>query len=306
MDELRALGEPSQSGLGALAAALGERDPQPLEVRRLMGGAQAATHAVRFPTAGWVVLKRWPSPDRDAPAKEAARLGVAQTVGVPVPTPLAADPDGSWFGRPALATTFLEGEVVVHPDIGGWVGEMADTLAAIHGADVTGHGPVLDEPHSGLVWRPLPAERFPRTPRVRALLAAVESLQRDTGAVAGPGVLLHHDFRQNNLLWIDGRISAVLDWHHARLGPAVSDLAYLTVDVVRTNGLRAVDAVVRAYQERRGQVDDLARWQALWLCSQLPWMHGWTTIAVPGSTTLTRRLVTRRLHALADTVLKKL
>jgi aminoglycoside phosphotransferase (APT) family kinase protein len=304
--DLDDLGEPSIEGLARLSAALGEREPRVLEIRRLPGGAQAATHAVLLRGAGWLVVKRWRSTDGRDASNELARLQVAQAADVPVPMPLIADPEGAWFGCPALAMTYVDGDVVIHPQPGPWIDELATTLAAIHDADVPHDSPALDLPHAGLYGRPLPPDRFPRTPRVCALLAAVDSLQRESDTRRDPAVLLHHDFRQHNVLWRKGRVAAVVDWHDARLGPAVSDLAYLTVDLVRTNGIRAADAVVEAYEARRGQIDDLPRWQALWLASQLPWMHRWTTINIDGARPLDRSLVTRRLRSFADRILSRL
>lgn len=157
-----------------------------------------------------------------------------------------------------------------------------------------------------IAWRPLDPGRFPRTDRVRRLLVAVDSLQHDWLDRAEQLVLLHNDMRQNNLLWRHGRLSGVVDWSDARLGPAVSDVAYLTVDIVRTNGSRAAQKVVDAYQAIRGPVDDLPRWQALWLASQLPFVHRWSPVQVPGGRLLTRSLVTRRLHRFGDTILSQL
>jgi len=277
-------------------------------VRRLTGGSQAVSHALLFERVGWVVLKRWPSREPAVATGEFARLRFASRRGLPAPRPLAVDPDGDWFGGPALVMTHLAGQVVLRAAPGPWIAQSAETLVRIHGTPLpTPLEPALAVPHAGIAWTPLPPERFPRTPRVRRLLAAVDRLQDDHRAGPGPQVFLHHDFRQHNVLWQRERLTGVVDWHDARVGPAASDVAYATVDLVRTNGTRAADRFVAAYEAAGGAVDDLPRWQALWLASQLPWMHRWTTVRLePGGRTLTRALVTRRLRAFADRVIARL
>lgn len=307
-ERLGALGSPSAEGLTRVAEALGIGAGGVEAVRRLSGGGQAVSHALLFERVGWVVLKRWPTHEPAAATGEFARLQFAHSSGLPAPSPLAVDPDGDWFGWPALVMAHLAGKVVLRAAPGPWIAKCAETLVGIHSASLpTSLDPALAVPHAGIAWTPLPPERFPRTPRVRRLLDAVESLQADHRARAGRRVLLHHDFRQHNVLWEGDRLTGVVDWHDARVGPAASDVAYATVDLVRTNGVRAADLFVAAYEAAGGSLEDLPRWQALWLASQLPWMHRWTAIRLETSgKTLTRTLVARRLRDFADKVIAQL
>jgi aminoglycoside phosphotransferase (APT) family kinase protein len=89
-------------------------------------------------------------------------------------------------------------------------------------------------------------------------------------------VFLHHDLHPGNVAWHRGRLSAVLDWNEARLGPAVSDVAYCSVDLAASHGAAAADRLVDHYQAATGQpLEDIARWQLLWVANAVRWIHYW-------------------------------
>ena len=56
-------------------------------------------------------------------------------------------------------------------------------------------------------------------------------------------VVIHRDFHPGNILWVDHRLSAVVDWVDACLGPAAFDLAHLRVNLAVLQGIGAEDVV---------------------------------------------------------------
>src|SRR5206468_3935765 len=66
----------------------------------------------------------------------------------PTPRPVAVDPDGEWFGHPALAMTLLPGRPELDPtDRDGYARQSADLLAAIHDSPLGSLPDTLRGPH---------------------------------------------------------------------------------------------------------------------------------------------------------------
>ena len=141
---------PPREGLDRLAAALGE-GCQVTSVERLGGGIAAATHVlkVRGPRGAEQqrILKRYPVGDETA-SLEWERLGHAAAVELPTPQRIAVDPDGAWFGTPALLMSALPGRVMMLPaDVDDWTRQLAEAMAAIHRTDLGDTiAPVLRRP----------------------------------------------------------------------------------------------------------------------------------------------------------------
>src|ERR1700728_4596892 len=99
--------EPHPDGLERVALLLGADGPG--QIHRLNGGATCAAHRVELfgehaPQA--VVLKRFPA-GMGTPRFEWEALGAARRASVPSPEPLGFDPDGEWFGTPAILMSCL-------------------------------------------------------------------------------------------------------------------------------------------------------------------------------------------------------
>ena len=300
---------PPAAGLARMATAVAGPGARVASVRRLTGGVDAATHAVRLDPGGWVVLKRsWTTSPRSL-AGEFDRLGVAERVAVPTPQPLAVDPAGEWFDRPALVMSRVPGRSTLHRDAGPWIADLATALAAVHDADLPAELPaVLRAPHAGHAWRPADPAALRPTARVERLVAVACGLQADLAARPPPTVLLHHDFHSGNVTWWRGRLAGILDWNEARLGPAACDVAYCSVDLAMTHGMRAADRFVSAYRDAGGRpLGDLLRWQALWIVSDMRWVGYWvSSFRDAGADHLTLPVLRRRLRSFADRVLARL
>ena len=298
---------PPADGLRRMARQLAG-GAQVVELRRLVGGVDASTHALRFDSGTWVVLKRSWSTDAASLTEEFQRLEVAQAAPVPTPAPIAVDAGGDWFGRPALVMSLVPGRNVFHRQRGAWIGQLAAALAAIHAAPLPEVLPrVLHAPHAGISWRPPGPSKLRRTRRVEGLFAIASDLQSDIRLGGPRGVLLHHDFHHGNVLWLDDRLTGVLDWNEACIGPAASDVAYCSVDLTMTHGRRMADSFCAAYRAAVGtEPEDLARWQALWTVNAMRWIGYWVAgLHEAGADHLTLALLRRRLRGLADSLLAR-
>ena len=71
---------------------------------------------------------------------------------------------------------------------------------------------------------------------------------------ADVSVVCHRDFHPGNVLWRRGRVTGVVDWTQACVGPAAADVAHCRANLTLLFGLDVADDFARRY----GPVDDLA------------------------------------------------
>ena len=146
-----------------------------------------------------------------------AQLFLAGT-GVPAPTSLALDADGTAGGVAAHLMSRLPGSARSEVDADG-IRTMASLLASIHALRP-------DEPFRAYQswaweakWVVPPWTQHP------------DSWRRAFEVLAGPApehvpTFLHRDFGHRNLLWTDGEITGVVDWVETSTGPAWLDAAH--------------------------------------------------------------------------------
>ncbi len=211
-----------------------------------------------------LVLQRWVRPgwEREDPgfdaAKEAAVLRALADGSVPIPTVVAVDPDGSASGAPALLTERLPGAQptiaqIRRPERLVIVGR---TLAAIHALGIERWSPALArvvpiyEPFGKLADAVIPAATRRRELWDEALEVASQP------PPATPPRLIHRDFHVWNTLWAGDRLTGVVDWSSASLGPPAADLAHLRVDLATDVSVEAALAVRRAYAAAGGDLTD--------------------------------------------------
>src|SRR3954447_9634212 len=104
-------------------------------VHRLVGGGSSDAYDVTLDRApGRVVVKVFRDGDDTAP-EEWSRLEFAQRVAMPVPEPIAADLESTWFGRPAIVMSRLRGRPDVAPkDVDSWIRSLAGALTDANAA----------------------------------------------------------------------------------------------------------------------------------------------------------------------------
>ncbi|MGV3525402.1 MAG: phosphotransferase family protein [Candidatus Sericytochromatia bacterium] len=166
----------------------------------------------------------------DAALTEARILEALAPVGVAAPRLLACDPDGSHLGTPSLVMTHLPGRPDNNPaDPDHALRQMAEELARIHqvralpGLALPQQTDVL-ELHVKRSLGEMAHERLGGP--LREVLQAAWPWTPDN-----PSTLLHGDFWPGNLLWSEGRLTAVVDWEDAAWGDPLADLAQARLDL---------------------------------------------------------------------------
>jgi aminoglycoside phosphotransferase (APT) family kinase protein len=190
---------------------------------------------------------------------EAAALVLMQDHQLAVPRLVAADLAGTVDGRLALLRTVRTGSSLIpHGPRPARLRALGAAAAAIHSITPPAQaglavrtGPIADTDFAPARSSPEPG-------------TAVSEARRRIAGLDRPSeahVLVHGDLWQGNILWVEDRLSGILDWDRAGIGPAGIDLGYLRFDVVMTYGLAAADEVVAGWEEASGQqAQDVAYW----------------------------------------------
>lgn len=175
-------------------------------------------------------------------AFEWARLRFAQRVELPVPTPVALDAEGEWFGCPALVMSRLPGRVDLNPtDLDSWLRQIARTLAVVHETSTVGADGPIREPLGVGNWELL---ELKPSALVERAVAAIRSRRPEPPENL---VLMHGDFHPGNILWKHGSLSGLVDWSAARLGSRWFEVAYCRADVTLLFGLQAARRLTEHY-----------------------------------------------------------
>jgi aminoglycoside phosphotransferase (APT) family kinase protein len=176
---------------------------------------------------------------------EAGILTAMHAAGVPVAEPLWVETDPTHFGGPAIVLRFVAGapptdyRAKVHAgDMTGYVRQLARIMGAIHAVDPVSAGvdrAVAGRPIRDLIlaliddfdgqWR---RRREAVNPVIAASLAWMRA-NVPTGKL--PPVVVHGDCSLRNLLFANGKATAMLDWETWHIGDPAEDLAYCREEV---------------------------------------------------------------------------
>lgn len=224
---------------------------QPLE-----GGTSAAIHRLVLDGRDDVVLQRfvldWIVDEPWAVGNEVTVLGLLADTDVPAPVLIAADPDGSLTGAPTVLMTALPGSVVWDPpDLDDWLQTLVDTMVQIHTAKPAGRL---------AAWHPYPPAGVPPawTRQRWAWERAVAAYEGERPV--SDTVFLHRDFHPGNVLWDNGRVSGVVDWVSACVGPPEEDVAHCRVNLARHHGEPIADRFLDRWLRATGRADYHPYW----------------------------------------------
>lgn len=200
----------------------------------LRGGTSSAMYSIDLDDTAMsrLVLRCYVRPELneeepDLAGRECAALQVAATTNLATPELIAFDANGDIVGVPAVLMTWLPGQVVWDPK--GpmrWLARLAEILPAVHEAERTrpGLGEYFNyEQHS---YDP---PKWAADPKV---------WERAVAIFHGPVLetdrcFVHRDYHPGNVLWHRGRITGVVDWQSACIGPPSIDTAHCRANLLR-------------------------------------------------------------------------
>jgi aminoglycoside phosphotransferase (APT) family kinase protein len=218
-------------------------------VAALPGATSSALHSVAVESNDGprkLVLRRftneaWVRREPDVAVREAASVEKATGAALAAPKLVATDRDGSHCGVPATLVTMLPGAVVLAPtDWKEWLEGLANAAAQIHRVDAAGFRWKYRRYNDHEV---LAVPRWSTKPE--AWKTAIEVVQGP--APSYRECFVHRDYHPSNVLWLDGRVSGIVDWVNGCRGPAGIDVAWCRHNLANLHGVRAADDFLAAY-----------------------------------------------------------
>lgn len=222
------------------------------------GGAARAVLRL-FSNAAW--LAREP----DLPQHEAATLRALADTSPLAPRLLGVRTAPE--APPALLMSVCPGRVELRPRAPDpWLNRLAAALGAIHATLIAGF------PWRYRSWiRPGQLAVPAWTAHPALWRQALETHRR--GPPAWQPVFLHRDYHPTNVLWCDDRISGVVDWVNACLGPAGIDVAHCRLNLALMWGVGAATRFLDAYSGVRPGYQHDGYWDLEVVLGALPDPH---------------------------------
>lgn len=283
------------------------------QYRPLPGGISSAVYEMQLERNGkqasWVLRqftdRNWLEEEPDLAVHESEALQAALGYGIASPKWIASDPDGSRCGMPSVLMTRLPGEVVLMPAaLEAWLEGLAQTLAHLHRE---GAGKI--EKFSWHYYSYMEPARFripDWTDRPEAWREIARIINRPEPDYTPR--FIHRDYHPANVLWERGRVSGIVDWVNACLGPAGIDVGHCRVNLVQLHGLKAAGRFLEAYRSSMAGGEEFEYdpyWDMLTLASyasgELTVYRGWTDLGV---THLHEDLLAARLDEYAESLLR--
>jgi aminoglycoside phosphotransferase (APT) family kinase protein len=250
------------------------------EVRmtQIPGGASRETWLAEADGGRWVLRRDPKGRGSLVPlADEYELISRAAAAGVPVPEPLAFEPEGGRFGTAGLLMAHVEGTSVAprilrKPEYesarGELTAQLGEALARIHSIDPSSLDGVLPRPEADAAVEQI-AEWERQLDEIGEPLPAVElglRWLRANAPAPAEARLVHGDFRLGNLIVDERGLAAVIDWELAHLGDPAEDIGWLCIrswrfgnDEQPVAGVGQLDELIAAYEGAGGAPVDRER-----------------------------------------------
>jgi aminoglycoside phosphotransferase (APT) family kinase protein len=223
--------------------------------QRLTGGLTSNVHGLQVRRNGdrdEYVLRWWPSQSEweqwiaRAVPMEAAVLTKLEGSNIPAPRVIGWSTEGP--DGPALLMTRLPGSVHLMPsDREGWLRQIAQMLARIHALALDGK-PFESWLDRDRLSPPSDSSR-PDVWRKAIALVADEPAATHT-------CFLHRDYQHFNMLWSGDRLTGVVDWGEACIGPPGVDVGHCRLNLAILFSAEVADRFLALYEaESRHKVD---------------------------------------------------
>ena len=229
-----------------------------------------------------LVIKRMTDdPDPERAAADFCGLQIARRYGIPAPAPVLLDATGEVLGTPGIVTMFVQGEQIANPEnLIEWAKDLADLLLRIHNIspDANERQGIYDGNDLGLYF--LTAhwpEAMSGHPLSDTIYDVIRELRFDIHKV--PPVFLHMDYWPGNVLWLDGSVSAVLDWDAAAYGDPALDVGYFRMNMYLRGIKEAADVFLKHYEAVHGPVRNLGFWELACAARPLPDPAAWIPLS---------------------------
>lgn len=301
-------GRPTPQSLAWIENSTGQKIDTD-QIKSLPGGASSLVFEIPFTAeSGQEALilrlfhnKEWLQQEPDLVRHESESLKRAAFSKIATPEFIDGDESGEFCGMPAVLMSKLPGEPLLNAaDLDSWLDGMAQQLAGIHAVETTGFNFEYYSYNDALklekqLWSKLPAEWM----RAFFVVAGVRP--------SAPLRFIHRDYHPANILWEENRITGVVDWVNACVGPAGVDVGHCRVNLAQSHGIAAADEFLECYMRHAGPAFAYdPYWDLVSLTDILdgpPKVYsGWTALGMSG---LSDELIRHRLDQYLLTLLER-
>ena len=276
-----------------------------MKCQRLTGGLTSIVHGLtveqngrrdRYVLRWWMAGTEWEQWIRRAVALETAVLAKLERSDIPAPR-LIGSRDDAAPGGPAVLMTRLRGKVHLMPrDREEWLRQMAQMLTRIHALRIDAH-PFESWLDRGQLTPPPDASRPELWTEAIALVAGERATTR--------ACFLHRDYQHFNLLWARERLTGVVDWIEACVGPPEIDVGHCRLNLAVLFSADMADRFREIYQAESGRSLD-PWWDVHALLSYGPSWKEFLPIQIDGRALLDVGGMTRRMEDVLDRSLRRL
>lgn len=273
--------------------------------QRLTGGLTSVVHALtverngareRYVLRWWVPSSEWKEWILRAVPMETAVLTKLERSGIPAPRVIGSTDDAA-LGGPAVLMTRLPGKVHLMPgDRERWLRQMAQMLARIHALAID------EKPFTSWLdahqLSPPPDASHPDVWTEAIALAGEESAPART-------CFLHRDYQHFNMLWSRERLTGVVDWGEACVGPPEIDVGHCRLNLTVLFSADVADRFREMYEAESGHEVD-AWWDVHALLSYGPSWKQFLPVQIDGRAPLDVDGMTRRMEEVLNRALRRL
>jgi aminoglycoside phosphotransferase (APT) family kinase protein len=274
-------------------------------LKRLTGGLTSIVHRLTVERNGrreeyvlrwWVPDSEWKQWIARAVPLETAVLTKLEASGIPAPRVIGSTTDAA-LGGPAVLMTRVPGRVHLIPrDRERWLRQMAQMLARIHALalDGTRFESWLDRSH---LSPPPDASRADVWKDAIALVAEDRPPAR--------ACFLHRDYQHFNMLWSRERLTGVVDWSEACVGPPEADVGHCRLNLTVLFSADVADRFLAIYEAESGHRVD-AWWDVHALLSYGPSWKQFLPVQIDGRAPLDVTGMTGRMEDVLERALRRL
>ena len=273
--------------------------------KRLTGGLTSIVHRLTVERNGRreEYVLRWWAPDSEweqwiagAVPLETAVLTKLKGSDIPAPHVIGSITDAA-LGGPAVLMTRLPGRVHLMPrDREHWLRQMAQMLARIHALALDGK-PFESWLDRSQLSPPPDASRADIWSEAIALVAEKRVPRRTC--------FLHRDYQHFNMLWWRERLTGVVDWSEACIGPPEVDVGHCRLNLTVLFSAGVADRFRAIYEAESGHTVD-TWWDVHALLLYGPSWKQFLPIQIDGRAPLDVEGMTSRVEEVLERALRRL
>lgn len=234
--------------------------------------------------------KEWLKEEPDIVSHETSALKIASKLSIPTPHLINSDEKGEICGNPLVLMSELPGKVILEPDnMEEFIEQMAIALVNIHNID-----------YQEFKWQYfsyIDIEKFDipswsKYPNLWEKAINIANSQKPKYN----SCFIHRDYHPCNILWHNNKITGIVDWVNACIGPVGVDIGHMRVNLAMLYGTDIADLFLKYYQKHAKDFEYTYYWDIISLIDILfstPTVYqGWIDLGIHN---LTDKLIIERL-----------